>query len=132
MNKKLLALSTGLLAPFAIVSPAFAETIETCPTGQFDALCKFSADSLSGIVSAIVTTLLIVATLVALFFLIWGGIRWVTSGGDKGKVESARNTIIAAIIGLIIAFLAYFILTLVLSFFGLSLTNIELPKFIDN
>ena len=52
----------------------------------------------------------------------------VTSGGDKGKVDEARKTVIAAIVGLIIAFLAFFILSVVLSFFGLSLTNLVLPK----
>jgi len=51
-----------------------------------------------------------------------------TSGGDKAKVESARGTIIAAIVGLVIAFLAFFILSLALSFFGLSLTNLTLPR----
>ena len=51
-----------------------------------------------------------------------------TSGGDKAKVESARNHIIAALIGLVIAFLAFFILSLALSIFGLSLNKISLPK----
>lgn len=128
MKKKLIGTTLGLLSPLAVAFPAFADNLNTCPQGQFGPLCNFQANSLGNIVSAVVTTLLIIATLIALFFLIWGGIRWVTSGGDKAKVESARNTIIAAIIGLVIAFLAYFILTLVLSIFGLSLSNLQLPK----
>ena len=75
----------------------------------------------------LVTLLFVVAVIVAIVFLIYGGIKWILSGGDKAKVEEARKTIIGAIVGLIIAFLAYFILTLVLSIFGLSLTKLTLP-----
>jgi len=35
-------------------------------------------------------------------FLIWGAIEWITSAGDKGKMESARNKISNAIVGLVI------------------------------
>lgn len=132
--KKVIGTTLGLVTSLAVALPAFAgESINPCPKGQgggtnFGSLCDLNADKLGTVISGIVTILLIAATIIALFFLIFGGIRWVTSGGDKAKVESARNTIIAAIIGLVIAFLAYFILTLVLSFFGLSLSNLTLPK----
>lgn len=132
--KKVIGATTlGLATSLSIAFPAFAEAIDPCPKGQgggtnFGSLCALDASKLGTVISGIVTILLIAATLIALFFLIFGGIRWVTSGGDKAKVESARNMIIAAIIGLVIAFLAYFILTLVLSFFGLSLNNLTLPK----
>jgi len=134
MKKALIGTAVGLLSPLAIAFPALAgASLDPCPKGtgggtNFGNLCNLSADKLGTVISGIVTIMLIAATIIALFFLIWGGIRWVTSGGDKAKVESARNTIIAAIIGLVIAFLAYFILTLVLSFFGLSLNNLTLPK----
>ena len=39
--------------------------------------------------------------------LIIGGIRYVVSGGDQGAVTSAKNTILYAIIGIIVAFLAF-------------------------
>jgi hypothetical protein len=66
----------------------------------------------------------------ALFFLIWGGIRWITSGGDKGKVEEARKHIVAAIIGLVVAFLAYFIIQIILTIFGLgSISTLQIPRF---
>jgi hypothetical protein len=121
----------GLLAYSAL--PAFAQTdIDPCAAGQrggtnFSRLCSLDAGSVGNIVSTIVTVLLIAAVLIALFFLIWGGIRWITSGGDKGKVEEARKHIVAAIIGLIVAFLAYFILQIVLGFFGLQLRDLRLP-----
>lgn len=133
MKKVLGSLFTvAALLPLS-ASTAFAQgaEINPCPEdSQFQALCTLQAEQLGTIVGGAVTFLLIVAVLVALFFLIFGGIRWITSGGDKAKVESARGTIISAIIGLIIAFLAFFILSVALNFFGLNLQSLELPQII--
>lgn len=133
--KKVSAASLAIASYITVATPAFAQSkVDPCPNGtitggtNFNNLCKLDSSKIGQIIATVVTVLLIAATIIALFFLILGGIRWITSGGDKGKVESARNTIIAAIIGLIIAFLAYFILTVVLGFFGLSLSNLQLPK----
>jgi uncharacterized protein YacL len=128
--KKVLALIVTAGSYLSFAASAFATAnVNPCQnTGQFAALCNLNANNIGGIIGAAVEFILIIAVIIALFFLIWGGVRWITSGGDKAKVESARGTIIAAIIGLVIAFLAFFILSLALSFFGLSLTNLTLPK----
>jgi hypothetical protein len=63
---------------------------------------------------------MLIAGLLVLFYLIMGGIEWITSGGDKGKTESARNKITAAVIGIIILAAAFAILQLVLTFLGLG------------
>lgn len=140
--KKLYTTLTGTAASVAtylsLAFPAFAANsipVNPCPNGSgggtnFNVLCTLSANNIGSVISAVITILLIAAALIALFFLIWGGIRWITSGGDKSKVESARNTIIASIIGLVIALLAFFIITIVLGVFGLSLTDLKLPKII--
>lgn len=126
--KKAIATATSAAVFFSAALPAFAQKIDPCPKGTFNPLCGINANNLGAVVQGIVTILLIIAVVIALFYLIFGGIKWVTSGGDKAKVESARNHIIAAIIGLVVAFLAYFILTLIFSIFGLSISNISLPK----
>jgi hypothetical protein len=128
--KKAAGLASGALMTLMMAGQAFASgtSLDPCPKdSQFNTLCKLQANQLGSVVSNAVTIILIVATLIALFFLIWGGVRWITSGGDKAKVDEARKTIIGAIIGLVIAFLAYFILTIVLSIFGLSLNKLQLP-----
>ena len=51
--------------------------------------------------------------------LIYGGIRYVLSSGDSGAVQNAKNTIMYAIIGLVIAILAYAIVNFVIG----SITN---------
>lgn len=43
----------------------------------------------------------------ALIFVIWGGILFVTSGGDAEKTTKARNTLLYAIIGVVVVVLAY-------------------------
>jgi len=132
--KKIPAILLGLSALAYSALPAFAQTdVNPCPnnSNQFFKLCTISADNIGVLVNTAVTILLVIAVLISLFFLIWGGIRWITSGGDKGKVDEARKHIVAAIIGLVIALLAYFILTVVLGLFGLRLSALQLPKFIQ-
>lgn len=135
MRKALLTIpsATGLLLlsvqlAFATPPPA-PTTVTTCPQAPFDVLCNFTSASFGPIVGVIVTMLFIIAVVVALLFLIWGGIRWITSGGDKAQVETARNHIVAAIVGLIIVLLAYFVIQIVLGLFGLSVGSLTLPTF---
>jgi len=45
---------------------------------------------------------------VAIFLIVWAGIRFITSGGDAKQVASSRQTLTFAIVGLIIVLLAYF------------------------
>jgi hypothetical protein len=133
--RKLYSRVTGAAASavtyLILAFPALAQvSIDPCPPSgsQFRPLCNLNANRIGPVISSVVTILLIGAALIALFFLIWGGIKWITSGGDKSKVESARNTIIASIIGLIIALLAFFIITVVLGVFNISLSNLQIPK----
>ena len=133
MNAKKLitAVSTSTAALLTTALPAFASgNVDPCANiqGGFSNLCHLNGSQLGPIIGAIVTFVLIIIAVIALFFLIYGGLRWVTSGGDKGKVDEARKTVIAAIVGLVIAFLSFFILSVVLGFFGLSLSNLSLPK----
>lgn len=119
----------GFILPFAVVPQAFAATVQTCPAGtQFEALCNLNFDSVPNIIKNLITIILIIAVVIAVFFLIYGGIRWITSGGDKQAVETARNHIIAAIIGLIIALLAFFIINFIGRLIGVDLTNLTIPN----
>lgn len=68
-----------------------------------------------------VYVMMVVAILIAIFVLVWGGVNWVTSGGDKTKLQSARNTILYAIIGLVLTLLAFTIINVLGFFFDLSL-----------
>jgi len=78
------------------------------------------AASPQGLIEFILRLVLAIGALLVFGFLIAGGIQWITSGGDKGKTESARNTITAAVIGLLILASSWAILNLVLGFLGLT------------
>jgi hypothetical protein len=97
--------------------------------GPFQSLCSITNPG--NVVGAIITTLFILAIVITLFFLLWGGIRWITSGGDKAKIDQARGTLVAAVVGLVITFLSYFILNLVTYFVsGQSFTSFSIPKLV--
>lgn len=66
------------------------------------------------IFTTIVNVLLFIIGAISVIMLIFGGIRYTVSGGDSGAVTSAKNTIMYAIIGLIVAFLAFAIVNWVL------------------
>lgn len=126
---KLGNLISPLIYLFVTPSLAFAQAVDVKPTGQFEKLFSFGSgqNAFGNIVGRGVTLLFVVAIVIALGFLIYGGIKWITSGGDKAAVEAARNTIVAAIIGLVIVFLSYFILNIILGLFGLKLDQLVLP-----
>lgn len=63
--------------------------------------------------------------IIALFLLLWGGIKWISSGGDKTKIEGARKTITYTIIGLILVFLSFFIVNLVTGIFGVPSVDMQ-------
>ena len=131
MKKITVALSTAFVYA-TVVAPTFADTINPCPqNSSFSELCnntsRFEANK---VIQTIVSLLLLAAVLVALFFLIFGGIKWILSGGDKAKVDAARGTIVGAIIGLVIALAAFFVLNLVAKVFGLgNILNLTIPTF---
>ena len=64
---------------------------------------------------------------ISVIMLIWGGLRYILSGGDNKKVTDAKNTILYAIIGLIIAVLAFAIVNFVLNAIG-SVTTTPPPS----
>lgn len=67
----------------------------------------------AGIFNTIANILIFLVGIIAVIMLIIGGIRYAVSGGDQSAVTSAKNTILYAIVGLIVAFLAFAIVNFV-------------------
>lgn len=84
------------------------------------------------IISALITLALIIGFFVALFMLILGGLQWLSSGGDKAGIESARGRILSAIIGLILLFFAWLIINIIERFLGINLLEgpIKVPSLV--
>ncbi len=68
----------------------------------------------NGVFGHITNVVLLLVGLVSVIMLVYGGLRYILSGGDSKKVTDAKNTILYAIIGLIISLLAYAIVNFVL------------------
>lgn len=115
-----LALAIGFAAPVAVGAQASCSTDGSggiqagvaCSKGDGTPDNLFGA---GGIFTTIVNILLYIIGAIAVIMLIIGGIRYVTSGGDSSAVTAAKNTILYAIIGIIIALLAYAIVNFVLT-----------------
>jgi hypothetical protein len=69
--------------------------------------------SVTSILFRVLDILLMFAGLVAVIFVIVGGYRYVTAGGNEEAVESAKHTILNAIIGVAVIILSYAILRVV-------------------
>jgi hypothetical protein len=112
------------LSPLSAVAiqPKSILTSDGSTPGDFAAPAGF-ADNMGSFINGVLSFVMVIAALLVLFYLIWGGIEWITSGGDKGKTESARNKITAAVIGIIILAASFAILQLVLTFLGFTNLN---------
>ncbi len=75
------------------------------------------------VIRGIIQFVLIVAFIIAFVMLLIGGIRWILAGGDEKSVEKARNTITAALIGLVIILVAFALIRLVEQFFGVTIIS---------
>lgn len=73
-------------------------------------LRKQALDPVS-IVTGLIQYALIFVAILAVVFAIYGGVLYITSGGDSEKTTKARNTILYAVLGVILVVLAYAIVT---------------------
>lgn len=113
-------MATGLVA-VTTVQPAMAVT---CPqdslrsgrTAKTLAECNVeeSSNTLMPTILNIIKVVLGVLGLVAVVMIILGGVQYTTSAGDMVKVTKAKNTILFAVVGLIISLLAFAIVNFVL------------------
>ena len=72
----------------------------------------------NGVFTQIVNTILYAVGIISVIMLIYGGLRYVISGGNSSKVTEAKNTIMYAIIGLIISLLSFAIVNFVINAVG--------------
>lgn len=98
--KTLRTLIAGVGANVALTSTAFALSkppVES-PTGD---------TSFGALLVTVIQSLLFFAGAVAVLFLIIGGFRYVVSAGNPDQVEGAKKTILYAVLGLVIIFIAF-------------------------
>lgn len=118
---KKIAFIAGTFSYFLNASAAFAQIqISPPPQGYKD---------LGAFVTNILQLAFAVALVIVMFMLIWGAFEWITSGGDKEHVASARNRIINALIGLAVLAIAFALATIGAQFLGFQgLGNLPIPS----
>lgn len=107
-----LALGVSLVAPAESVNAQIDAGLNAVNTGNNQ------PDDISTVFQTVVNVLLFVIGAVSVIMLIIGGIRYAVSGGDQGAVTSAKNTILYAVIGLVVAFFAFAIVNWIVGAIG--------------
>lgn len=98
---------------------ASASTEEACralPNSQWvGGQCVTRGPTINNVIATFVNIFTVIISITAVFMIVYGGFRYITSGGDASKTAAARNTIMYAVIGLVIVALAQAIVRFVLS-----------------
>jgi hypothetical protein len=131
MNKlKVIFASVGFLAlsllPFALASNFAIAADPAINTGGYacggtnanqfaEGNCDTNAQNLPKILTTIINIFSWIVGIVSVIMIIYGGFRYIISGGDSNGVTAAKNTILYAIIGLVIVALAQVIVQFVLT-----------------
>lgn len=74
-----------------------------------------STTHINTLITTVINIFSLVVGVVSVIMIIIGGLRYIISGGEAGNVTNAKNTILYAIIGLVIVALAQFIVQFVLN-----------------
>ncbi|MEX1123793.1 MAG: hypothetical protein WEC81_01320 [Patescibacteria group bacterium] len=78
--------------------------------GDFNFLNPFKGSNIDSVFGKIVGIVMIVAAVVAFFYLIVSGFQYITAGGDAAKAQTARQGIVNALIGIVVILVAYIVL----------------------
>lgn len=76
--------------------------------------CSGTSDQLPEVIQGILNAIILILGIVAVVFIIIGGVKYMTSTGNSEKTKEARNTILYAVIGLIVCVLAFAIVNFVI------------------
>ena len=107
-----------VLSPIMMSQNASASAVEEIKRGTGQVSSASSGADLPSIAKTVVNTMLFIVGILAVIMIIFSGIRYITAHGDKGQVESAKNTLIYSIVGLVIAIIAYALVTWVTGLFS--------------
>lgn len=121
-----IAAALGLLAPAAMPVTVFAQENDVKPglcagaeltTNPTDCATSAAAsnEGINTLITNVINIFSLVVGIVAVIMIIVGGLKYITSGGDSGNVTGAKNTILYAVVGLIVVALAQVIVRFVLN-----------------
>jgi cytochrome bd-type quinol oxidase subunit 2 len=134
MIKKLKITIMALIATALVATPILAPAVVFADSATQNGLCQGAnlqvtpdntqncdvggpqaVDKVNSILTTTINIFSLVVGVAAVIMIIIGGLRYIISGGDSGNVTSAKNTILYAIIGLVVVALAQFVVKFVLT-----------------
>ena len=118
---KILLLSVMVIFSGFAVLPAIANAATKDDICQGVSLtggtCTGGDTDINKVIQQVINILSIIVGVIAVIMIIIGGLRYITSGGDSNNISGAKNTIIYAVIGLVVVAMAQVIVRFVLSKF---------------
>lgn len=94
------------------------------PQGKID-----SVKNIGDLISAAIGAAFMISFLLVFIMLVWGGVQWITSGGDKENTQKAKDRITSALVGLAIIGGAWALMKIVGAFFGVDIFgSFKLPS----
>lgn len=121
MNRfiKKILLCGGLAFSLLVALPTHAQTqLVKLPECTKDGNCQLN-DIVNTVIS-VVDFILGISGSIALVMFVYGGFLWVSSGGSEERVRAGKEAVRNAVVGLIIIFVSYTLITYGLSAFGIS------------
>ena len=117
-----LASITAIVSSFMITQTTYAliggnQPVQTGVETARSAEQPTSLFGATGTISTVTNVLLYVIGALAVIMIVFGGLRYVISGGNATQITAAKNTILYAVIGLVVAIMAYAIINFVIGAF---------------
>lgn len=89
-----------------------------CSSNKDSAVCRAQGtDNFSSLMKTVVNTMLFILGAIAVIMIVIGGIRYTISNGEAANIKAAKDTILYAVVGLLVAILAYAIVNFVITSF---------------
>lgn len=114
-----------ILVSFLFPLLAHAQDYNLVGNDQFGVLNNIQANDY---VSFAVNVLLGLAGVLAFLYLLWGGVQWITAGGDKDGVDKGRRKILQALIGLSVVFSVYVVVAIINTLFDINIIQFSIPQ----
>lgn len=105
----------GAVAMTAAPQASAIDLWKGCSGASQSAVCKGKGDEVTTPIKNLINTAMILLGITAVIAIIVGGFKFITANGDSGAVQSAKNIILYAVIGLIVALLAWAIVSFVVN-----------------
>ncbi len=112
--KKILPAISSALTSLSLTTPVFAQNIGIGKPN------KVAIVDIGRLITSSVNLVVVVSGILVFVYLVWGGIQWLTSGGDKTHVQEARDKITHALIGLAIIAAAWALTMIITTFLGVQ------------